>query len=244
MQTVALTRAAWLGSQRFGVCVWNGDIPSTFDALRQSVVSGLSMSLCGIPWWNSDIGGFHSGDIKSEEFRELIVRWFQFGVFCPIMRLHGARKRQPDYIPRHPGIIEPSCGDNELWSFGARNYPILKGLIELQERLRPYLTRLMEENCTSGAPIMRPMFYQYPEDETCWGLDDQYLFGPDLLFAPILRKGQTARRVYLPSGDWILTRDGSRYSGGWVEIGAELEEYIAFAIKGSRVLEAFEIHES
>ena len=238
-ETVLLTRAAWLGSQRFGVSVWNGDIPSTFDALRQSVVSGLSMSMCGIPWWNSDLGGFHSGDIESEMFRELIVRWFQFGVFCPIMRLHGSRCRQSDHRFRHPGIIEPSGGDNELWSFGERAYPILKELVELRERLRPYLIRLMEESCAAGAPVMRPMFYQYPQDEVCWTLDDQYMFGPDILFAPILRQGQTARRVYLPEGSWVLTRDGSRYSGGWVEIGAELEEYIAFAAEGSRVLEAF-----
>ena len=105
--------------------------------------------------------------------------------------------------------------------------------------LRPYLIRLMEESCAAGAPVMRPMFYQYPQDEVCWTLDDQYMFGPDILFAPILRQGQTARRVYLPEGSWVLTRDGSRYSGGWVEIGAELEEYIAFAAEGSRVLEAF-----
>lgn len=238
-ETIALTRAAWLGSQRFGVSVWNGDIPSTFDALRQSVISGLSMSLCGIPWWNSDIGGFHSGDIKSEEFRELIVRWFQFGVFCPIMRLHGSRRRPSDYVYRHPGIIEPSGGDNELWSFGERNYPILKSLIELRERLRPYLIRMMEENCAFGAPIMRPMFYQYPQDDICYGLDDQYMFGSDILFAPIVRRGQTSRNVYLPKGRWILTRDGRRYTGGWTEVSADIDEFIAFVLEGSEVLSVF-----
>lgn len=238
-ETIALTRAAWLGSQRFGVSVWNGDISSTFDALRQSIISGLSMSLCGIPWWNSDIGGFHSGDIESEEFRELIVRWFQFGVFCPIMRLHGSRRRQSDYAYRHPGIIEPSGGDNELWSFGERNYPILKSLIELRERLRPYLTRMMEENCASGAPIMRPMFYQYPQDDICYDLDDQYMFGSDILFAPIIRRGQTSRKVYLPEGTWILTRDGRRYTGGWTEVSADIDEFIAFVLEGSEVLSVF-----
>ncbi len=87
-----LIRAAYPGSQKFGTVVWNGDIPSTFQALRQSVVSGLSMAMCGIPWWNSDIGGFHQGDTESDYFRELIVRWFQFGVFCPVTRLHGTRR--------------------------------------------------------------------------------------------------------------------------------------------------------
>lgn len=242
VETIALTRAAYIGSQRFGVSVWNGDIPSTFDALRQSVVSGLSMSMCGIPWWNSDTGGFHSGDIESDYFRELIVRWFQFSVFCPVMRLHGARKRQSDYVSRHPGIIEPSGGDNELWSFGERAYPILKSLIELRERLRPYLVGLMEENCASGAPIMRPMFFQYPQDEVCYTLDDQYMFGPDILFAPILKQGQTSRRVYLPEGNWVLTRDENRYTGGWVEVTAGLDEYIAFTPEGSQTLEFFKNH--
>lgn len=238
-ETVALTRAAWIGSQRFGVSVWNGDIPSTFEALKQSIVSGLSMSLCGIPWWNSDIGGFHSGDIESGYFRELIVRWFQFGVFSPIMRLHGARKRQSDYVPRHPGIIEPSGGDNEIWRFGEQAYPVIKSLIELRERMRPYLIRIMEENCRCGNPVMRPMFYQYPEDEVCYSLDDQYMFGPDILFAPIYRQGQTARCVYLPEGKWILTKDGSRHGKGWTEISASLEEFIAFVPEDSELLRLF-----
>lgn len=170
----------------------------------------------------------------------MIVRWFQFGVFCPIMRLHGSRRRQSDYAYRHPGIIEPSGGDNELWSFGERNYPILKSLIELRERLRPYLTRMMEENCASGAPIMRPMFYQYPQDDICYDLDDQYMFGSDILFAPIIRRGQTSRKVYLPEGTWILTRDGRRYTGGWTEVSAAVDEFIAFVPEGSEVLSAFQ----
>lgn len=238
-ETIALTRAAYIGSQRFAVSVWNGDIPSTFEALRQSIVSGLSMGLCGIAWWNSDIGGFHSGEIESEYFQELIVRWFQFGVFCPIMRLHGSRKRPANFVHRHPDIIEPSGADNEIWSFGERNYPILKQLIELRERLRPYLVTLMEENCKTGAPVMRPMFYEYPEDENCYSLQDQYLFGSDILVAPIYCQGQTMRKVYLPQGSWILTKDGSKHSGGWVEVHATIEEYIAFVKENSTVLEAF-----
>lgn len=238
-ETVALTRAAYIGSQRFGVSVWNGDIPSTFEALKQSIISGLSMSLCGIPWWNSDIGGFHSGDIESDYFKELVVRWFQFGVFCPIMRLHGSRRREKDYTFRHPGIIEPSGGANEIWRFGEQAYPIIKSLIELRERLRPYLVRLMEENCTTGSPIMQPMFFQYPQDEICYQLDDQYMFGPDILFAPIYKKGQTKRKVYLPEGNWILTRNGCRYTAGWTEISAEIEEYIAFVPEGNKLIEIF-----
>lgn len=237
---ISLTRAAYIGSQRFSVAVWNGDIPSTFDALRQSIVSGLSMSLCGIPWWNSDIGGFHSGDIESDYFKELIVRWFQFGVFCPIMRLHGARKKTTNQIDRHPGVKETSGGDNEIWSFGDRNYPILKSLIELRERLKPYLQTLMLENNQSGAPIMRPMFFQYPEEEICYSLDDQYMFGSEILFAPIYEQGKEEREVYLPNGEWILTKDNSTYIGGrTVKVQAKLHEFIAFVPKGSNLLDIF-----
>lgn len=98
---------------------------SDWNALRQSVTSGLSMAICGIPWWNSDIGGFLMGDTQSEEFRELLVRWFQFGLFCPIMRLHGWRLRIKDQTVRNPGIIEPSGGPNEIWCFGNENYDYL-----------------------------------------------------------------------------------------------------------------------
>jgi len=237
---VGLTRAAYIGSQRFGMSVWNGDIPSTFKALKQSIVSGLSMSLCGIPWWNSDIGGFHSGDIESEYFRELIVRWFQFGVFSPIMRLHGARKKTAGQIDRHPGVKETSGGDNEIWSFGEKNYPVLKSLIELRERLKPYIHDLMVENSETGAPVMRPMFYHFNEDEVCYTLDDQYMFGADILFAPIYEQGCTARKVYLPKGEWILTKDGSKYEGAqWIEVEAKIDEFIAFVTEGSGLLELF-----
>lgn len=86
---ILLTRAAYPGTQKFGSLVWNGDIMSTFEALRMSVKTGLSMAMSGIPWWNSDIGGFLVGDIESDYFKELVVRWAQFGVFSPVMRLHG-----------------------------------------------------------------------------------------------------------------------------------------------------------
>ena len=85
-EIISLARAAWIGSQRYGALVWNGDVPSTFDALRMSVKTGLNMAMCGIPWWNSDIGGFWGGDPEQEAYRELLVRWFQFGVFCPVTR--------------------------------------------------------------------------------------------------------------------------------------------------------------
>lgn len=237
---ISLTRAAYTGSQRVGACVWNGDIMSSFFALRQSISSGLSMAMCGIPWWNSDIGGFFSGDTESKTFRELIVRWFQFGLFCPIMRLHGTRLIQSYYVDEAPDVMVKGGGYNEIWHFGDDNYPVLKKLIETREKMRPYTLKIAKEAAEKGYPMMRPMFFEYPDDKKCYELWDQYMFGGDILFAPIYNEGQTEREVYLPEGEWICVLDKKEYSGGQtVDMHAEVSEYIAFVKKGSDVLNAF-----
>jgi alpha-D-xyloside xylohydrolase len=204
------------------------------------VKNGLSMAMSGIPWWNSDIGGFHSGDPGSPGFRELLVRWFQFGTFSPLMRLHGARLRQPGHADRHQGILEKSCADNEVWSYGDELYPILKSLIELRGRLKPYIIGQMRIAAETGTPLMRPLFFDYPDDEACYPLEDQYLFGSDIVFAPIVDQGRTERPVYLPEGSWIDVRSRQERSGGTTVIcTARIHEFIAFAKKGSAVLDAF-----
>ena len=239
-EIILLTRAAYPGSQKFGAAVWNGDIVSDWAALRQSVTSGLSMGMCGIPWWNSDIGGFLSGDTESDEFRELIARWFQFGLFSPIMRLHGARKRTKDQKDQNPGIIERSGGPNEIWSFGAKNYEMIKDLLQVREKLRPYIQKYMDIASETGSPIMRPMFYDFYEDERCYTLEDQYMFGEDILFAPILQPGQTKRQVYLPKGTWRCITDRKCYAGNQeVNITAKIHQFVAFVKEGSSVIEAF-----
>lgn len=237
---ILLTRAAYPGTQKFGSLVWNGDIMSTFEALRMSVKTGLSMAMSGIPWWNSDIGGFLMGDIESDYFKELVVRWAQFGVFSPVMRLHGSRLRTKNQKDRHPGVKERSGGDNEIWSFGEENYKILKGLVELRERLRPYICHYMDLASETGAPIMRPMFFDYYEDEVCYTLEDQYMFGEDILFAPISAQGQTGREVYLPEGSWIDVNTKEVYEGKkWVTCTAQLHQFIAFVREGSNVINVF-----
>ena len=239
-EVVLLTRAAYPGSQKFGALVWNGDIGSDFRALKESIVSGLSMAMCGIPWWNSDIGGFFNGDTESDYFRELIVRWFQFGLFSPVMRLHGTRNKQSYCVDRNPGIICPGGGYNEIWHFGEENYPIIRELILLRQRLKPYVLNCAKRSSATGEPIMRPMFFDFPEDENCYKLNDQYMFGPDILFAPIVEQGQTQRSVYLPEGRWIRTSDkGVRVGGGFVTEKAEIREFIAFVKEGAEVAEIF-----
>lgn len=240
-EVISLTRAAYPGSQKYGAAVWNGDIWSDWKALRHSVTSGLSMGMCGIPWWNSDIGGFFGGDTESEEFYELLVRWFQFGLFSPIMRLHGARLRRKNQPEPNPGIIERSGGPNEIWCFGDTNYEIIKKLIETREKLKPYTCKYMDIASKTGAPVMRPMFFDYYEDEVCYTLEDQYMYGEEILFAPIMEKGQTKRMVYLPEGNWVNVIDKKCYQGRQhIEVCAELHQYIAFVKEGSEVISVFE----
>lgn len=242
---ISLTRAAYAGSQRVGACVWNGDIMSSFFALKQSITSGLSMGMCGIPWWNSDIGGFLFGDTESASFRELLVRWFQFGLFCPVMRLHGTRLTQSYYVDEAPDVMVKGGGYNEIWHFGEENYPVLKKLIETRIKLRDYTLSLAKDAHENGAPMMRPMFFEFPQDGLCYTLWDQYMYGSDILFAPIYNEGQTEREVYLPEGEWVRVgnreNDKREYAGGkTVAVKAEVSEYIAFVRKGSEVIKAFD----
>jgi len=212
---VNLLRCAWAGSQRFGALVWSGDIHSTWEDFRRQITAGLHMGIAGIPWWTTDIGGFFGGDPQDEGFRELLVRWFQWGAFCPVMRLHGFRL--PETPLTHPDG-RPNCptgGPNEVWSYGEDVYRILASYIHLREALRPYVRDLMRQAHEDGAPVMRPMFYGYPGDEACWTADDQYLFGDDIIVAPVVQPGATDREVFLPSaGRWIEAYTGSSHEGG------------------------------
>ena len=233
---VTLSRCAYTGAQKFGTLVWSGDIPSTFESLRAQVKSGLNMAMCGIPWWTTDIGGFYGGDTKTDYFRELIVRWFQYGVFCPVTRLHGSREGHD----RTRDIIEPTGADNEIWSFGEEVFEILKDLVMLRERLRSYVEKHMKIASEKGVPVMRPMFYDYPDDENCYREGEQYMFGDDILFAPIVNMGQTEKEVYIPEGDWIFARDKKYYKGASrYKISANLSEFIVFVRDGAEIIEAF-----
>lgn len=232
---ITLTRCAYLGSQKFGSLVWSGDIESTFESLKCQVHAGMNMAMCGIPWWNTDIGGFYGGDTTSDYFRELIVRWFQFGVFSPVMRLHGTRVRHIE----KSNLKEPSGDPNEIWSFGEENFEILKNLIMLRENLRPYIKEQMNIASEKGYPIVRPMFFEYPDDETCYTLDEQYMFGDDIIFAPVVNQGQKIKKFYIPQGEWVLTMNNKVYSQGWHEIEVEINDFVALVKKGSSVINCF-----
>jgi alpha-D-xyloside xylohydrolase len=140
------------------------------------------------------------------------------------MRLHGSRIRHGE----PSDIIEPSGDPNEIWSFGEENLEIFKNLILLREKLRPYIYGQMKIASEKGYPMIRPMFFEHPEDEICYTLDSQYYFGEDIIFAPIVNQGQKEKEVYLPEGEWILTKDQSKYTKGTYTISAEIDEFIAF----------------
>lgn len=228
---VNLVRCAWAGSQKYGALVWSGDIPSTFGSMKNQLAAGLNMGIAGIPWWTTDIGGFYGGDPTNPEFQELFIRWFQWGAFCPVMRLHGDREpRQPQYGTTG-GYFCASGADNEVWSYGPEAFEICKKYLRLREEMRDYTRKLMEEAHTKGLPLMRAMFVEFPDDPVCWELEEQYMYGDKYLVAPILNLGQRARKVYLPSGcDWRLS-DGSQqiFSGGqWTEVRAPLDTMPVF----------------
>ncbi|MGP3964161.1 glycoside hydrolase family 31 protein [Nonomuraea sp. 3N208] len=225
---LSLVRSCWAGSQRYGVALWSGDIRPTWDALATQVRTGLNVALSGIPWWNTDIGGFHGGDPSSQEYRELLIRWFQFGTFCPVMRLHGVRE------PSGPFTAEQTGADNEVWSYGERAYQILREHLFLRERLRPYLMTLAEAAHERGEPVLRPLLFDFPGDERAWSVDDQFMLGPDLLVAPVLAPGMAERSVYLPQGTrWVELATGHIHDSGTVEAATPLERIPVFVREGN-----------
>ncbi len=211
---VNLVRCAWAGSQRYGALVWSGDIMSDWTYFRRQVCAGISMGAAGLPWWTTDIGGFHHGDPTNAEFRELLVRWFQWGCYCPVMRLHGDRQpSRPVY--REDGSQALFTGsDNEVWSFGDEAYPILEKYLKRREEIRDYVRELMRVAHENGTPLIRGMFYAFPKDKRCADIRDQYMFGDKYLVAPVMAFGARSREVYFPEGQWRNVDTGEAISGG------------------------------
>lgn len=234
---VNLIRCAWAGSQKYGALVWSGDIASSYSSMRNQLVAGLNMGIAGIPWWTTDIGGFHGGNPNDEAFRELFVRWFQWGTFCPVMRLHGDREpKQPQYGTTG-GATCLSGADNEVWSYGENVYEICKKYLHIREKLRPYTRKLMKEAHEKGTPVMRTLFYEYPEDSVCWEIEDQYLYGGDILVAPVLNANSESREAYLPEGTWIEYETKKVYKGKqWIIVKTPIDEMPVFVRKGKEIL--------
>ncbi len=238
-QVLSLVRCAWAGSQKYGVLTWSGDVHSSFRSMREQLQAGLNMSVAGIPWWTCDIGGFLGGIITDEAFRELLVRWFAWGAFLPVFRMHGERspwyEREQEFINNVRQLT--SGQDNEVWSFGEDNYEILKKFLFVRERLRPYIRTCMERASRSGEPVMRPLFFDFPGDDTCWKTEDAYMFGPELLVAPVMESSVSEREVYLPAScSWTEAATGRVFAGGQtVRAAAELDVIPVFLRQGSNL---------
>ena len=211
---VNLLRCAWAGSQRYGALVWSGDIMSDWKDFRRQICAGLSMGVAGIPWWTTDIGGFHQGNPRDPAFRELLIRWFQWGCYCPVMRLHGDRQPSEPVCRKDGTPVLNSGSDNEVWSFGDEAYPILVKYMNRREELRDYIRDLMKQAHEEGTPLMRAMWYAFPETEAFADLKDQYMFGNRFLVAPVLYPGVRERQVCFPEGSWRNVDTGEILQGG------------------------------
>jgi alpha-glucosidase len=209
-----LSRAAFPGSQRYGAALWSGDVDKTFASLRKQVAIGLSVGVTGIPLWGSDIGGF---GFAGECTAELYARWFEFSAFCPLCRPHGDQKE----------LREP-------WQFGPEIEAICRKYLQLRYRLLPYIYNAARDACTDGIPVMRPLVLEYPADPQVLNLADEYLFGPEILVAPILDEGAVERSVYLPQGNWIDYWSEEIYAGPrFITTRAELNILALFIRQGA-----------
>ena len=227
---INLLRCAWAGSQKYGALVWSGDIMSSFESLRDQFAAGLNMGIAGIPWWTTDIGGFFGADVRDPAFHELLVRWFEYGTFCPVMRLHGYRWPIQPQVGTTGGATCLSGAPHEVWSYTDEVYEILKDYLFLREKMKPYIEKIMRQAHEKGTPVMRPLFYDFPEDGKAWETEDAYMFGPDVLVAPVMYAGQTTRSVYLPAGAvWTNYWTGDKLEGGQtVSVEAPLEQIPLF----------------
>ena len=227
---VNLLRCAWAGSQKYGALVWSGDIASSFDSMRNQLAAGLNMGIAGIPWWTTDIGGFHGGNPNDPAFRELFVRWFQWGTFCPVMRLHGDREPRQPQVGTTGGAHCCSGAENEVWSYGPEVFEICKKYMNLREEMREYTRGLMREAHEKGTPVMRTLFYEFPNDLIAWETEDEYMYGDTYLIAPVLYAGQSSRKVYLPAEhNWKELETNLIYEGGrWICVDTPMEKIPVF----------------
>jgi alpha-glucosidase/alpha-D-xyloside xylohydrolase len=219
----SLHRNGFAGVARYGGWLWSGDVESRWATLAAHVPVGLNYSLSVTPFWGTDTGGF----IPTREFTgELYVRWFQFSAFNPLFRSHGRtwHLRLPwGWNTGETGPIESRDVTDRAELHNPEVEPVCRKYLELRYRLLPYNYTLMREACDSGLPPMRALYLHYPKDPEAVKLGDEYLWGRDLLVAPVVEKGAKFRRLYLPAGDWYDWWTNEKVAGGhWLERPVDL----------------------
>ncbi|MGA8153331.1 MAG: TIM-barrel domain-containing protein [Terriglobales bacterium] len=236
-RALILSRDAYLGSQRNGTMVWSSDIFPTWDTLKRQVPTGLDFTASGMAYWTDDIGAWQylpaehhpahaplldPSDARDnvggyDDYPELYTRWFEYAAFLPIFRAHGSRNF------------------NEVWSYGKAAEPILEKYLKLRYQLMPYIYSLGYKTYQTGAPFMRALFMDFPNDPKVADLGDEYMFGPAFLVAPVTEQGTTSRMVYLPAGtDWYNYWTNERVRGGQtIRVDAPIERLPLFVRAGS-----------
>ena len=238
-RALTLSRDAYLGVQSKGTIVWSSDIYPTWDTFKRQIPTGLNAAASGLAYWSNDTGGWQylpaihhpahpplldPSDARSnvggyDDYPELYTRWFEYATFLPIMRTHGSRN------------------ENEVWSYGKQAEPILEKYLKLRYELMPYIYSLGYSTYLSGAPYMRALFMDFPEDQIAAEQTDEYMFGPAFLVAPVTEQGATSRNVYLPAGvDWYNYWTNERFRGGQsVKADAPIDTLPLFVRAGSIV---------
>jgi alpha-D-xyloside xylohydrolase len=238
-RNLILARAAYLGSQRYGSLFWSSDISPSWDTLKRQVPTGLDFTASGLAYWGNDIGGWqrlpaqHQGahpplldasdarDVigHDDDYPELITRWYEYATFTPTLRAHGLRS------------------GTEVWSYGRQAEAVISQYLRLRYTLIPYIYSLAKRTYDTGAPFMRALFMDFPNDANVANIGDEYMFGPAFLVAPVTEQGQEARQVYLPAGsDWYDYWTNLRFAGGQtVTAAAPIDRIPLFVRAGSIV---------
>jgi alpha-D-xyloside xylohydrolase len=236
-RALILSRDSYLGAQHNGAIFWSSDISANWDTLRRQVPTGINFTASGMPFWSNDIGGWQylpsthhpehpplldPSDARAniggyDDYPELYTRWFEYGVFQPNFRSHGSRP------------------ENEVWSYGKQAQPILEKYLRLRYQLMPYIYSLGYTAHETGAPFMRGLFLDFPNDPNVANIGDEYMFGPALLVAPVTEQGATTRSVYLPTGgDWYNFWTNERTNGGQrISVAAPIDAIPVFVRAGS-----------
>ncbi len=236
-RALILSRDAYLGVQRNGTIVWSSDIAPTWDTLRRQIPTGLDFAASGITYWSNDTGGWQylpgehhpahkplidPSDARAnvggyDDYPELYTRWFQYATFLPIFRTHGSRRY------------------NEVWSYGKQAEPILEKYLRLRYELMPYIYSMGYKTWKTGAPFLRALPLDFPDDPKVADLRDEYMLGPAFLVAPVTEQGATSRQVYLPAGsDWYNYWTNERVKGGQtISVAAPIDTIPLFVRAGS-----------
>ncbi len=220
-RVVILSRSAFAGQQRNGTISWSGDISANWETLRRQIPAGLSFAMSGFPYWTTDIGGFFrpADQYTSADYHELLIRWFQFGTFCSIFRIHGYQSK------------------TEMWNYGPEVEKILTQYDELRYRLMPYIYSAAWGVTSRGETIMQALPFVYPHELALRDVDDEFLFGNSLLINPVTQPHATSRSVVLPAGnDWIDFWSGKTYHGGQTIVADSPLDQIPILVKKGSIV--------